>query len=202
MNSQMSIIPMSDDSKRITADDVAPTRLPDDFLASEIGVAGARFTLPRYEDLPAIALYRDQVIGVVEDALSPLDAGTEGAWLTASMVNNYVKAGLVAAPKKKQYNRDQVASLIVICIFKQILPIAAIQSLLRIQQLSYSFDVAYNYVALEVEHAVRRAFSDEPMPEENLARTVTRESLLVHSAAVAFGAKAYLMSYLTYAGYK
>lgn len=202
MNNHMSIIPMSDDSERITADDVAPTRLPDDFLASDIGIAGSQFSLPRFEDLPAIPLYRDQVIGIVEDALSPLDAGTDGAWLTASMVNNYVKAGLVSAPKKKQYRRDQVAGLIVICIFKQILPIAAIQRLLRIQQLSYSLETAYNYVALEVEHAVRRAFSDEPIPEENLARTVTRESLLVHSAAVAFGAKAYLMSYLTYSGCK
>ncbi|MFR7671453.1 MAG: DUF1836 domain-containing protein [Collinsella sp.] len=46
------------------------------------------------------------------------------------MINNYVKVGLVPAPVKKQYGREQIARLIAICIFKQVLPIAAVQALL------------------------------------------------------------------------
>lgn len=50
--------------------------------------------------------------------------------ITPSMINNYVKVGLVPAPVKKQYGREQIARLIAICIFKQVLPIAAVRRFL------------------------------------------------------------------------
>lgn len=202
MGNQRQIIPMSDGSRSITSDDISPTRLPDDFLESPYGQAGRSFRLPRFNDLPDIPLYRDQVIGVVEQALSSLDAGSDGPWLTASMVNNYVKSRMLPAPVKKQYSRDHLARLIVICIFKQVIPMAAIQRLLRMQEISYPVDIAYDYVASEVEQAVHTAFSDEALASPSLARSITRESLLVHSTALAFGAKAYVMTYLSFTGYE
>ena len=74
MKQHASIIPMADSSKRITVQDVTPTVLPDAFLSSEEASAAARFHMPRYHDLPAVDLYRDQVISQVEAILEPLSA--------------------------------------------------------------------------------------------------------------------------------
>ena len=67
------------------------------------------------------------------------------------MINNYVKVGLVPAPVKKQYGREQIARLIAICIFKQVLPIAAVQALFNIQRLSYDAPTAFDYVVDQLD---------------------------------------------------
>ena len=142
------------------------------------------------------------ISSIVEQTLSPLGTCIDGELLTPSMVNNYVKAGLIAAPVKKLYNREHVARLLVICIFKQVLSIQAIATLFKIQRVSYMVDVAFDYVAVELENAVRSAFSIDATPQPDSATHVTRESLLVRNAVTAFAAKAYLLGYLHYIGYE
>lgn len=92
-------------------------------------------SLTRYDQLPNVTLYRDQVIEYVALWMEPLSICVEQPVITPSMINNYVKIGLVPAPVKKQYGREQIARLIAICIFKQVLPIAAVQALFNIQRL-------------------------------------------------------------------
>lgn len=198
------VIPMSDSSTSIDRGCVSPTLLPDAFLDSSEVASARAFHLPSYYELPEMSLYRDQVVSYVLQQVRPLVTDGEEPWLTPSMVNNYVKMKLVSAPVKKQYGRDQVARLIIICIFKQFLSMTAIAQLFHIQQVSYPLDVAYDYVALEVNGAVRVAFGTEHQEDQSKcenASTVTRETLLVHAAAEAFASKAYLMSYLGYAGF-
>lgn len=198
------VIPMSDGSAEITADAVAPTILPDAFLSSDIANQARAFALPSYEQLPAIPLYRDQLISFIDGCLAPLsnDKGS-ASWITPSMVNNYVKMGLVTPPVKKQYGRDQIAVLLSVCLFKQFLPISAIEQLLRIRQLTYSVDVAYDYVVREVNNAVAAVFSSgEAADAQDSAHMVTRESLLVRCAANAFASKALLIAYLKFAGFE
>lgn len=192
------VIPMSDSSERITPEHVKPTILPDSYIQSDVAQRLQAFTLPRFEQLPHVALYRDQIIEYLEHCLEPLSICVEQPIITPSMVNNYVKIGLVPAPVKKQYGRDQLARLIVICLFKQVLPIAAIQSLFKMQQLSYEGEIAYDYVAEQLEASMRSAFSIEQAPAADTAHLVTRESLLVRSAVSSFVSKAYLMGYLNY----
>ena len=115
--------------------------------------------------------------------------------------DNYVKVGLVPAPVKKQYGREQIARLIAICIFKQVLPIAAVQALFNIQRLSYDAPTAFDYVVDQLEASIRAAFSVEQTPVPDTAHQVTRESLLVRSAVSSFVSKAYLMSYLKFNGF-
>lgn len=199
---QPNIIPMSDTSATITIEDVSPTVLPDAFLASETAQSIGAFHLPRYEELPRVPLYREQVISYVEQVLAPLNGIVEGPWLTPSMVNNYVKIGLVAPPVKKLYRTEQIARLIVICIFKQVLPIAAVSRLFRIQMMSYWATTAYDYTATELEHALASAFSAEQTSFADTASRVTRESLLVRNAVTAFAARALLMGYLGFLGFE
>lgn len=200
MAEQLKIIPMADGSKAITAEDVKPTVLPDAYLQSSIARSFKSFHMPRYRDLPAVPLYRDQVIALVEEVLSPLNDCAEGPWLTPSMVNNYVKMKLVGAPVKKQYGRDQVAGLISVCIFKQFLPISAIAGLLKIQSVTYTSERAYNYLASELERALHSAFTAETPSPDTSGHVNTRESLLVQSGVSAFVSKAYLMGYLKFTG--
>ena len=65
------------------------------------------FHLPKYEDIPDVGLYLEQTVKYINSYFDSFD----GMNLTASMVSNYVKKGLVANAVKKQYYREQIAYL-------------------------------------------------------------------------------------------
>ena len=58
--------------------------------------------LPRYDELPGIDLYMDQVVAVVSDYLHPYMRDAKEQHLTPAMINNYVKLKLLPAPVKKR----------------------------------------------------------------------------------------------------
>lgn len=89
----------------------------------------AQGKLPRWSELPDLELYMDQVLGLMERYLGSYP-GLDGKGLTASMVNNYVKLGIMPAPIKKKYTREHLSHLIIICILKASLPIAEIRQLI------------------------------------------------------------------------
>ena len=57
----------------------------------------ADFHMPRWEELPEIDLYMDQVIAKAEKYLRPITAEGDNL-LTQAMINNYVKNGIVPPP--------------------------------------------------------------------------------------------------------
>ncbi len=68
--------------------------------------------------IPDLGLYMDQVITYVERQSK--DLFMEGDHIfTPSMINNYVKIGLVDRPVAKKYGREQLAQLLMICVLKQ-----------------------------------------------------------------------------------
>ena len=56
-----------------------------------------------WEELPDLSLYMDQLISYMPRQLIPTE--TEGDPLTAAMVNNYIKAGLLPRAEGKRYSR-------------------------------------------------------------------------------------------------
>ena len=60
------------------------------------GLAAQR--LPRWDELPDIDLYLDQVLTLLDKYLGPFLPENGGHALTASMINNYVKLRIVPAP--------------------------------------------------------------------------------------------------------
>jgi len=96
-------------------------------LAETCAALGAH-RLPRWRELPDLELYMDQVLSLITRYLGDYP-GFDRRGLTASMVNNYVKQGALPPPDKKRYGREHLAGLIVICILKASLPIAAIHDL-------------------------------------------------------------------------
>ena len=88
------------------------------------------FHMPRWNDLPEIDLYMDQVISVTDKYLGAL-CTTDDPILTPSMINNYVKNGIIPAPIKKKYSREHLAKLLVICILKPVMEISAIAQIME-----------------------------------------------------------------------
>ena len=99
------------------------------------------FSLPRYNDIPNVGLYLEQVVKYISEYLSPLGSFS----LTGSMVSNYVKKGLVENPVKKQYDRKQIASLIFIAVAKNVLSMDDILLLFKMQEKTYEPKRAYDY---------------------------------------------------------
>lgn len=87
------------------------------------------FNMPRWDDLPEIDLYMDQVISVTDKLLSSLSV-EDTPILTPSMINNYVKNRIIPPPVKKKYGREHLAKLIIICIMKPIMEISAIADIM------------------------------------------------------------------------
>ena len=91
------------------------------------------FKANEWETLPDIDLYMDQVIGYLNRQLKNQgkDDREEGQILTPSMINNYVKSGLVTHPDRKKYVREHLAQLYMLCSMKQILNIPDASELIR-----------------------------------------------------------------------
>ena len=96
---------------------------------AEICERAAAQRLPRWNELPDLELYMDQVLSLIERYLGGYP-GFDGKGLTASMVNNYVKLGVMPAPVKKKYTRVHLAYLIAVCVLKASLPIDSIRRLI------------------------------------------------------------------------
>ena len=81
-----------------------------------------------WDTLPDFPLYMDQVLSYMERQTIRLD---ESDALTASMVNNYTKNGLVPRAEGKKYNREHLAYLTFICILKQVMSSRDMDLLIR-----------------------------------------------------------------------
>ena len=70
--------------------------------------------LPRWNELPEIDLYLDQVVNYLEKYLGILSSNDDDKIITKTMINNYVKQGIMPAPEKKKYGKTHIAYLMVI----------------------------------------------------------------------------------------
>ena len=148
------------------------------------------FSLPRYNDIPNVGLYLEQVVKYISEYLSPLGSFS----LTGSMVSNYVKKGLVENPVKKQYDRKQIASLIFIAVPKNVLSMDDILLLFKMQEKTYEPKRAYDYFCNELENVLGYVFGLKGIEtigsDSNDTKTMLRNTII----AVAY--KVYLDKYL------
>ena len=83
--------------------------------------------LPGWEAMPDIGLYMDQLLTMANRVFSPPIPRGE---ITHSMINNYVKSGLLPRPVRKRYEREHLALLMMIVVLKQALSLESIRQLL------------------------------------------------------------------------
>ena len=98
--------------------------------------AGEDTALPDWNELPTIRLYMDQVIFYLGENLRFFERDGQSSLLTSSMINNYVKTGVLPHPEKKKYRREHLAALLAVCMLKQVLSIQDIKTLLAGEELS------------------------------------------------------------------
>ena len=98
-----------------------------DHVRAEIG----RYKPVSWEQIPDLGLYMDQVITFITRAYEPLYGDSTKRYLSAPMINNYVKNKLIPRPSGKKYSRLQIAMLIMIVALKQVCMMEDIRVLLR-----------------------------------------------------------------------
>lgn len=101
------------------------------------------FSYPKWEEIPSINLYLDQVLLYVNQICPPTSPDKEKG-LTASMVNNYVKHGYISKPEKKKYQRKQIARLIAITTLKSVFSIQEIAQTLNTLHTGTNSEELYN----------------------------------------------------------
>lgn len=122
----------------------------------------AEIRLPRWEELPSLNLYMDQVVAYINDTLAFLLADPNGQsqkgkkedrMLTSAMINNYVKQHFIPKPEKKRYHREHIACLMVYALFKQVLPLTDIQKgvYLQLELSDHDFQKAYDRFCEQIE---------------------------------------------------
>ena len=129
---------------------------------------------PRWNELPEIELYIDQVICVLQSNLSIFSKEENSPVITPNMINNYVKQEVLKPPVKKKYNKTHLAYLFVICILK------------RSMQKTYSVEDGYNVFCEELEKALKNAFNPEIETPPMFTESDTREYATLKAIVAAF----------------
>lgn len=115
------------------------------------------FELTKYEKLPDIDLYMDQMITYLERQLHTFSLSSLDKQITSSMINNYVKGDCIPNPIAKKYNKEHIALILEICLLKRAINISDIKQILDSNYQNTDFMETYNDFATkatEILHVV------------------------------------------------
>ena len=125
-----------------------------------------------WDKLPDIDLYMDQVISFLgRTQLAP----AQSQKLTAAMVNNYVKEGLLPRSNKKRYDRNHVALLHIFVALKEVMSVTETGRLLNLYVDVGDVPARYNLMLDKLGEALDRALSEIP---EHASRDLLVEAAL------------------------
>ena len=149
------------------------------------------FHIPRWNELPTLDLYMDQVIALIDTTLGAFFSEISAASLTKNMVNNYVKAKIVDAPVNKKYPKLSVAMIIVVYILKNCYATDEIGKLIKLGISLEATEITYNRFCEAIENAVSDVFSgrvsicNEEIPGRD-------NKYLMENFALSFACKVYV----------
>lgn len=136
-------------------------------IENDIQLAINNLHIPRWDELPNVDLYLDQVVTLINTSLNPtlqtnqFELKKENILLTKTMINNYVKYNLIEAPEKKKYGKNQLAKLFVICILKQVYSMNEINNLINIAITSADIQISYDKFCTQFEEALKSTCSQK-----------------------------------------
>jgi hypothetical protein len=137
--------------------------------------------------MPDFALYMDQVLNYMDRQVIRFDRDEA---LTAAMVNNYTKSGLVPRAEGKKYSREHLAYLTVICILKRVMSTRDMDMLIR-EELQGAHDVEDGYAAfcdsLDKALNITADEMDGRSETDSLADAAIHFALLSYAAGIASG---------------
>ena len=145
--------------------------------------------IPRWNELPELDLYLDQVVNYIEKYIGQYNVNKEDKIITKTMINNYVKQGIMPAPEKKKYNREHIAYLIVICVLKQVYSISDIGKLISLTIQYFELSKAYNRFCANLEVSVMNVFTRKEFPN---TEKMTEEQYLLKNVVQSVADKLYV----------
>lgn len=116
-----------------------------------------------WENIPDYGLYSEQLIKYIEDLL--MSYFINSLSLSPSMINNYVKNGVIPKPIKKKYYREHIANLIVVVILKSVIPINSIKEGVKLQKNIMSEKDSFNEFMNTLERTLKNIL--ESLEEKN-----------------------------------
>lgn len=133
-----------------------------------VNAAGSYDAIP-WERLPELDLYMDQVITLLSKQLEPFSIGEEKL-LTPSMINNYVKDGVLPRPAQKKYSCEHLAMLMMICMLKSVLTLPEINAAMKGNLQNHTVEELYPDFAEAQQKALREVadnLNSLPSHDEN-----------------------------------
>ena len=94
----------------------------------------------RSDEIPAIDLYVDQILNLINDKLDDGSERYRDRVLTKTMINNYSKDGIITPVKGKKYNKEQIVQMLTVYTLKGTLSINEIKRTLKGAYASGDFD--------------------------------------------------------------
>ena len=94
----------------------------------------------RSDEIPAIDLYVDQILNLINDKLGEGSERYRDRVLTKTMINNYSKDGIITPVKGKKYNKEQILQMLTVYTLKGTLSINEIKRTLKGAYASGDFD--------------------------------------------------------------
>lgn len=156
-------------------------------MAKKQNISIEKVHIPRWEELPNVDLYMDQILTFINGSLSECinysdeEDNKKNQILTKTMINNYVKNNILEPPVKKKYSKTQCAKLFVICILKQVFSMNEISNLINIALESTDIAHAYNSFCSLFEETVISIFEKKdysPIDTSNEKRYLLKAVLL------------------------
>lgn len=138
-----------------------------------------------WDQLPDFSLYIDQVLSYMDRQVIRFD---EDDGLTAAMVNNYTKSGLVPRADGKKYGRDHLAYLTAICVLKRVMSTRDMDLLIK-EELQGDRPIADGYAAFcaSLDKALNIAADEmeDRTGDDELADAAIHFALMSYAAGVA-----------------
>ncbi|CAJ1314681.1 DUF1836 domain-containing protein [Paenibacillus nuruki] len=159
----------------------------EDKLAQELEAWGKEkvaYTFPRWEQIPDIELYMDQVIALLEKHFHKFPGDSAGKLISPSMINNYVKQGIIPPTIKKRYSRTHIAYLMMLCTLKPVLPLAVVQGIIEFQLQTKTFAEVYDHFAIEQEQASVYTMAQAKAESELLGQTAATEQEMLSNLSL------------------
>ncbi len=131
-----------------------------------------RISYIRYDDIPNIDLYMDQVTTFMDEKLQATTRNPgEDKILTKTMINNYAKNDLLPPPVKKKYSREHMMILIMIYYLKGVLSFNDIHEVLKpITERYFDTDKDFN-----LEHIYNEVFDFEEQQKMSVKQDIAEK---------------------------
>jgi len=142
---------------------------------------------PKWDELPDIGLYMDQIVSVLDRYLAIFTEDEESKLVTSTMINNYVKQKVVPPPVKKRYERIHIAYFYVLCILKRFLNISEISEGIALLLEKYEPQLVYEAFRTEFEESLHSTFSqNDSFPRSDRSPKSIEESDVIRAVTDAY----------------